>query len=437
MRLTNVARMALPQGRLLSCAVLPAPGRGRELPVSFDQGRHVGLGQRPGSWMAVSARLPDGTGLDDLAASWFAVLQRHATFSTAFSHARDGRLQLHEITLTPGRWTEHPVPEGDEPRAVLRRLFDQACAPFEVPSHRLAVMLPSASEPDPRPLVIVGADHAHIDMWSFVIVLEDLFACLADLRAGRPPGTGLPPAAGFAEHTAALEAMPPAPPEVHQRWAEILDAEAGVMPKFPLSLGDPDFVGDSMVDVRDLLDADQAARFADVAGQRGVRTISLAVSVLTQATLELAGTGLRAVFPVHSRHEERWRNSVGWYITNSVIESDDPDPAACARAVREAIALGSYPLAPILAPYGGMRAAPGMFAISWLDTRRLPALPVGADPRYVSAVVRDDGVMVWFIVNDSGLHLRARYPRTPQAVRSVRSWLDRVESGMHALAARG
>lgn len=435
MRLTNVARMALPQGRLLSYAVLPVGERGRRLPVSFDQGRHVGLGQRPGSWMAISARLPIGTGLDDLAAAWFAVVQRHGTFRTAFSYSRDGWLRLHEIEVEPGVWTEHAVRDGQEPRELLRRLFDQACAPFEVPSHRLVVALPDAAELDQRPLVVVGADHAHVDMWSFLIVLRDLFSCLDDLSVGRPPGADLPPAASFAEHSAALEARPPAPAEVHQRWAEILDAEGGVMPLFPLPLGSPEFLGDSIVDVRDLLDAGQAARFAELAEAEGVRTISLAMSVLTRATLQLAGTSLRAVFPVHSRDEERWRDSVGWYITNSVIESGDPDPAACTRAVREAIALGSHPLAPILAPYGGMRTAPGMFAISWFDTRRLPALPPDADVRYVSAIVRDDGVMVWFIVNDSGLHLRARYPNTPQARRNVRIWLDAVENGMHDLIA--
>lgn len=431
MRLTNVARMAIPQGRLLSYAVLPVGERGRRLPVSFDQGRHVGRGQRSGSWMAISARLPSGTTLDDLAAAWFAVVQRHGTLRTAFSHSADGVLQLHEIEVGPGEWTEQPV--HHDAREVVRRLFDQACAPFAVPSHRLVVALPASPEPDPRPLVIVGADHSHVDMWSFLIVLRDLFTCLADLRAGRPPGRALPAAASFAEHSAALEARPPAPPEVHRRWSEILDAEGGVMPLFPLPLGDPNFPGESIVDVRDLLDPGQAARFAELAAAEGARTISLALSVMTSATLGLAGTSLRAVFPVHSRDEERWRDSVGWYITNSVIESGDPDPAACTRALREAIALGSHPLAPILAPYGGMRTAPGMFAISWLDTRRLPALPPDAAVRYVSAIVRDDGVMVWFIVNDTGLQLRARYPNTPQAKRNVRAWLDAVEDGMQEL----
>ena len=35
---------------------------------------------------------------------------------------------------------------------------------------------------------------------------------------------------------------------------------------------------------------------------------------------ELAGTALRAVFPVHSRFDTTWHDSVGWFITNYVLE---------------------------------------------------------------------------------------------------------------------
>lgn len=206
------------------------------------------------------------------------------------------------------------------------------------------------------------------------------------------------------------------------------------MPVFPEPLGDSRIVADDPVEVRDVFDADQLSRFEALAAKSGVRMISLAVSVMTSVTRARSGQPLRAVFPVHSRHEDRWHDSVGWFITNAVIESDDPDPSACAAAVREAIALGSYPLAPIMAPYGGMPAGPGMWAISWLDFRRLPVrLPDGLDGQYVSAVVRDNGVMVWFVVTEDGLHLRARYPSTPQAAISVGGWLDDVQRGLRAL----
>lgn len=433
MRLTNVTQMALPPGRLLSFAVSSVGEPGEEFVVSFDQGRHVGQGQRPGSWMAVAARLPEGTSLDQLAQAWQAVQRRHGSLHTGFRHDSTG-IHLNDIALTDGDWIEHPLAPGQDPRTVLRELFDAACAPFQQPSHRLAVVIPEADGVDQRPLLILGADHCHVDMWSFLVILRDLNIGLADGAAGRQPCADLPPAASFAEHSALLAAKPSAPEHIHQRWREILAAEGGVMPTFPLPLGELTDAPDPIVEVRDLLDADGIAALSSHAHARGVRLLPLAVSVMTEVTAEQAGVPLRAVLPVHSRDEDRWRNSVGWYITNAVLESADADPAACRQAVREAIALGSYPLGPILEPYGGMPVAPGMFAISWLDTRRLPELGFDAEVQYVSAVVRDDGVMVWFIAADAGLHLRARYPDTEAARRNVGRWLDTVAQRLGELA---
>lgn len=433
MRLTNVTQMALPPGRLLSFAVGSVDDPGEELVVSFDQGRHASLGQRPGSWMAVAARLAAGTSPEHLAQAWQAVQRRHGSLHSGFRHNGD-TVQLHDITLTDGEWVEHALAADQDPRVVLRELFDTACAPFEQPSHRLAVVLPHPEELDQRPLLILGADHCHVDMWSFLVILRDLNIGLADLAAGRQPCADLPPAASFAEHSALLASKPSAPEHIHQRWREILAAEGGVMPTFPLPLGDLTDAPDPVVEVRDLLDADGIASLAARAHSEGVRLLPLAVSVMTAVTAELAGVPLRAVLPVHSRDEDRWRNSVGWYITNAVLESADADPLACQQAVREAIALGSYPLAPILEPYGGMPVAAGMFALSWLDTRRLPELGFDAEVQYVSAVVRDDGVMVWFIAADAGLHLRARYPDTEAARRNVGAWLDAVAERLGELA---
>jgi mycolipenoyl-CoA---2-(long-chain-fatty acyl)-trehalose mycolipenoyltransferase / long-chain-acyl-CoA---trehalose acyltransferase len=430
MRLTSVTRLTLPEGNLSSYVVRAAGPGGRRIPISFDQRRHVAEGQRPGSWMAVSFRLPAGIDRDALAAAWEAVLERHGTFRTAFDETDDGPV-LREVDLVAEGWVAHRVP-GSSWDAV-RRLFDAACAPYERPSHRLSLLEPTDPADGP-PVVVIGADHAHVDMLSWHVVVRDLLAAAAALRDGRAPA--LPAAPGFDEHTVALERMAPAPAEVHARWARILDAEGGAMPAFPLPLGDVSRPRTAVIEVRDVLDAPGIARFDAVARGEGVRGIALAVSVLTRVTRDLADAPLRAVFPVHSRHEPRWHDAVGWFITNAVIASGDPDPAAAARAVRDAVALGSYPLAPILAPYGGMPAGPGMFALSWLDGRRLPvAPPPGIDLHHVSASIDVDGVMAWFTATDEGLQVRCRYPDTIEARRSVGGWLDAVVSELRAAAA--
>ncbi len=425
MRLTSVAHLDLPPGPVLEYAARVGPD-GAELPVSFDQGIHVGKGHRPGSWMAVCVRWPRPVRPDDLAQAWLAVVARHGTLRTVFSWDDSDAVVLHEVEVHEGEWVEHPDRDAP-PREAVRSLLDARCAPFSRPSHGVLLLARETEEP----AIIIGLDHAHTDAWSLMVLASDLAVCLDDVVAGRTPGADLTATPSFAEHSAMLESMPLAPQQVRVRWSQILQAGGGVMPTFPLNLGEISPPVAEVVDVRDIFDSVQLEQFERGLQARGLRMFPAALSVLTRVVREMSGQPLRAVLPVHSRNEARWHTSVGWFITNAVIESTDPDPAACSTAIREAISLGSYPLAPIMAPYGGMPTTPGMFAISWLDNRRLP---VSIDPalqaQHVSAVIRTDGVMIWFVVNASGMHLRCRYPDTPVARASVDPWLDEVCRGL-------
>jgi len=278
------------------------------------------------------------------------------------------------------------------------------------------------------PTLVVAADHSHVDMWSMLVIVRDLLAALDRIQRGEVPAPAHVPA--FVEHTQALQDLPPAPEEVQRRWQEVIDAGGGAMPRFPLPLGAPLAHAERVV-VRDVLDADALAAYSERARQEGVSTLALTISAMTSTTRDLAGTALRAVFPVHSRYEQRWHDSVGWFITNSVLECASPDPADCARAVREAVALGAHALDPVLGPHGGMPHTPGMFAVSWLDNRRLPVdVDLSLRPQHVSASIRTTGVMVWFVVNATGLHVRCRYPDTGTARYTVGAWLDEVCRGL-------
>lgn len=429
MRLTNVAHLRLPFGRLLGYDVtLSRPGR--ELPISFDQRRHLRDGDRPGSWMALSFRLREPLPRDLLATAWLAVIERHGTLRSVFIPGADGEPRLHEVEVRPGAWVEHTIAPGQAVNDAVRDVLDRHCAPFDRPSHRLCVLETAAG-----PTIVIGADHAHVDMWSMLVIARDFLAALEAARSGTV--AELPEAAAFAEHTLALRGHDAAPPEVRQRWAEVIDGSGGVMPRFPLPLGSGG-AQPERVEVRDVFDVADSDAFAERARGFGVSTLSLAVSAMTTATRDLAALPLRAVFPVHSRFDDTWYASVGWFITNSVLESADPDPAACAAAVREAVRLGSWPLEEVLEPWGGMPEAPGMFAISWLDLRRLPVRidATSLEAQYVGATIRTDGVMLWFILDESGLHLRCRYPDTREAREHVGSWLDELvrllQSAAHA-----
>jgi GNAT superfamily N-acetyltransferase len=428
MRLINVAHLRLPFGRLLGYDVTVGPP-GRLLPVSFDQRRHVGAGNRPGSWMALSFRLAAPVGPDHLADAWLAVVARHGTLRSVFTQAGDGTPLLHEVDIAPGSWVEHPVAPGQAMNDTLRGVLDAACSPYAWPSHRLCLL-----ETADAPTVVVAADHAHVDMWSMLVIARDLLAGLADVRAGRTPVLGETPP--FAAHTEAFRHRRLAPDEVRSRWAEVLAACGEVMPRFPLPLGEIDTMHHERVEVRDVLDVDASAALAVRAREAKVSALALVVSAMTAVTRERADVPLRAVFPVHSRYDATWHDSVGWFITNAVIESTDASPRACAEAVKEAVRLGSWPLEDVLQPWGGMPEAPGMFAISWLDLRRLPVRvdTTGLEAHYVGAAVLTDGVTLWFMLDQSGLHLRCRYPDTTEARQHVGGWLDALVARLRAQA---
>lgn len=437
--------MELSAGRVtvFEPTVAPAPDAHPDGHVaSFDQARHAAGGTRPGSWLAVAFRLPP-VGLGRVGEAWRRLIDRHGTLRTVLRD--DGPapvtggplIRTHDIVVTGGTWRHYGDPDTD-PRTLLREYFDATCEPFGLPSYRLTVVDHGGGERT----AVIGLDHCHGDAWSLLVLVRDM---LAFLGAGEEGGDDVPAGLravvpSFAEHTRGLEVRPPAPAEVRNRWAEIMADGGGQMPVFPRELGDVTGLRDEVVDVIDVLDAAGVARLEEVAGRSGVRLLPMAVSVLVQVNTDMGAGALRAVFPVHSRRgpeddRRKWADSVGWFITNSVLEADSTDPVVCSGAVGDAIALGSHPLEPLLRPWGGMPQTPGMFALSWLDNRRLPVqVPAAAHPQHVSARIRTDGVMAWFVLNDDGMHLRVRYPDTPEARSTVGEWARRVTDGLRVRA---
>ncbi|WP_245802267.1 condensation domain-containing protein [Corynebacterium pacaense] len=403
-------------------------------PVSFDQRRHVSFGDRPGSWMAMSMRLSSPVDRERLSDAWLKVVARHGTLRTVFEHEQpdghdsdgeDGELILREMEVSGGRWVEHVALPGQSMRDLLREVLDSCCVSFARPSYRLCIV-----DSAQRPTIVIASDHSHVDMWSMLVLARDLLSALGGRESA---SSGNPPP--FSEHTRFLRTREPAPDSVRDRWREIIDAGGGHMPRFPLSIGTPG-QHPERVEVRDVFTVDDTATFAAHARALGVSTLTLTTSLMAKVTRELAGTPLRALFPVHSRFDRDWHNSVGWFITNSILEVDSPEPAAAAEAVREAISLGSWPLEDVLAPWGGMPDTPGMFAVSWLDLRRLPVSidDIGLEAQYISAAMHTDGVMLWFILDDTGAHLRCRYPDTLEARANVGAWLTALVAAMQAAA---
>ncbi len=78
--------------------------------------------------------------------------------------------------------------------------------------HPLRPPVPSSLRPRDRrgSTVIIGADHAHVDMWSMLVIARDLLSALAAISSGVAPALDAAPE--FAEHTAACPSPVPRRP---------------------------------------------------------------------------------------------------------------------------------------------------------------------------------------------------------------------------------
>ncbi len=192
-----------------------------------------------------------------------------------------------------------------------------------------------------------------------------------------------------------------------RRWREILEAGDGFMPRFPLPLGEA-AAHLERVEVRDVFDVHSSAAFSAQARADGVSTLTLALSAMAEVTRTVSGApaarGLPRPQPLRGEVERRRRLVHHELRPRSHRSRPAGDFPVGARGHRTRFAS----LAEVLAPWGGMPEAPGMFAISWLDLRRLPVRidSTGLDAQYVGATIRTDGVMLWFILDENGLHLR-------------------------------
>lgn len=434
MRLTNVTNAALPDGTVLVLDVAVGSRPLGDVPVSYNQAAHLASGDRPASWTSLVFRLAAPLEADRLAAAWATVIQRHGTLRT-IARSGPGGIRISERRMRVGAWRELPGQPGASTRDIVRDALDRMCRPYSSPSHRLLLVRPPDGAADPRPAVVIAADHTHVDMWSMAVLARDLLAAASVDGDGRGAGVSADPVASYSEHTASMLAAPSAPDEVVERWRGILARGQGLLPRFPFALGDVSRPVREVVEVREVLDGAGSRRLSAAAEASGVSVLAIAVSALTEATRALGGGPFRALFPVHSRSAPPWRDAVGWMVTNSVIECAQADVAAAAAAVRSSVDLARYPLESVADAVGGFPVTRGMIALSWLDGRRLPAVPPEAEEiQFMSASLEVDGVMIWFLVGEDGLHLRCRFPGTPEAGSSVAAWLDAVVTGIRARA---
>ncbi|MBA8809584.1 hypothetical protein [Promicromonospora sukumoe] len=247
-------------------------------------------------------------------------------------------------------------------------------------------------------------------------------------------------------------------------WHGFLRERGWALPTFPLPLGVPEGErAPQRTVVRPLADAATADAVAARARAAGASTSAAVLVTLAGAVADLGGPGvLHTLLPVHTRADDAARRSVGWHTTTVPLRVDpgvgpagaparawarpahtarhdaDTALAATAKALRAARELAAVPLEQVVGTLPSPLRFPrtDIFQVSYLDYRRLPghAASAGRGAHHVSAATRADDLQVWVSRTDDGIAVRARMPRTPEAVTTVDAVLDRWSERLTGLA---
>ncbi|WP_137724649.1 condensation domain-containing protein [Prescottella subtropica] len=422
---------------------------------------------RPASYIheAHLRRTADGTH-DDGRESWLGAAFRmegpldHDAFRTAVrewidrheplrSHAEleaDGTIRRR--TVAPGGIDLDEVRhefEFDEDTVYerVRDLFDELTSPHRWPAYLFVTL--EHSDPDGGCTVFFAADHSLIDGFSVVLVANEITALYTEATAG-PPAL-LVPAGSYIDFGAAERAAATGVDHRHpavEVWRGALVRSKGQLAEFPLDLGPRPVERVAQRAVSEwVFDAAQAAAFNTLCHRAGQNFFAGILACLAEANLDLTGsTLLRTVTPVHTRHDQRWATSLGWFVGLAPIEFDiagAPEFVSATARAAEAIS-ATRPAAKI--PFARVEEVLGVpirphFVVSFMDVRFVPMAQEWPEIQARALRSRHYTHDVYFWVNRTphGVNVSARFPGTPIATENVTRFLGRVRQALTATLA--
>lgn len=438
MRVTTTTGFRPRPGRLVEWTPVPsAEFAEHPAPPSMNQRFHLAAAKP--SWLAFSFQDPRALDLDVLRAALTAWVRRHETLRSRFLE-RDGAV-VRDVLPADGfslrRGDVGTFTTSGQLREHLARRFAERCRPLGWPTFQFAAVLGQnglgqtglgqnglgKEALGQEGTTVLGAfDHSNVDAHSLAIAAHEIQVLYRALSAGETPE--LPEVGSFVDHCAEPVPVPgPEDPAVH-RWRSFLREGGGAVPSFPIDLGVPEGArAPQRSATAQLLGAAAADRWENTCR----RDRSAFAGLLAAFGLALRRCGgpeqVRLLVPLHTRHEPRWTNAVGWFTTNAPVSFTASDgertPLAAAEAFREALRTARTPLPSVLGALPGefRPRRQDVFMLSYLDYRGFPVsqeFPHCA-PQHISSEGECDDAQFWITRTREGLFLRARYPGTDRA----------------------
>lgn len=422
MRLTTFANLDLPAGlvhrwRTAATGVAAPHATG---PSENERFHLDSLTDGASGWLAVTFEIATGTvDLARMQRAFQTVLDHHEVLRAHFTHTDDG--ELLRLLHAPGDLrvsTAFTVAttDADVCKQLLYSTIFDGCSATAPASHVFA-----AIEHGGGTTVVCAFDHCYVDAHSLPVIAEDLTSAYRHET--------LRPAGSFLQHQAAETDGELSDADSRLTgWHDFLTATDWTVPEFPLDLGvEQGRSAPARIHVETVLSAPDAATFSASVAAQGVRFYPALLACLAQATRDLGGPDrLPLILPVHTRRTQTWSRSVGWFVANAPMILDTSNDLVTAMRSATAGLAAALPLAEVdlSTVYGSFgdrlqKMRHDVFMVSYLDYRRFDGLPA-MNVHHVSSDGRADTLQLWFWRDETGVHVRARFPDTVVAASVVR-----------------
>lgn len=369
-----------------------------------------------------------------------AFLRRHDTHLSWFSIEPDESVARRVIDPATIDFIPHHhdvIGDPDEIRELVQR---ETPGPFEWDCFTFGTI-----EHDCGFTMYAAIDHLHSDPISQAISLVDAIALYDNARLGRdndlaPPGSYIEYC--HRERTASAQLSLDSPPV--QRWIELVQANGGRLPTFPLDLGQ-----ESTENARSahltvtLFDEQDAKTLVRICRDSRAGFIAAVLTVAGLAAHEFTGNPrYLAITPKSTRTTPAEFSAVGWFTSLIPVPIDIDESSTFRTLVRQTQVayLAGRKLSDVsfhrvleLAsgePDLGIRTEPGWSVpmVSIMDARRLPGVSEfeSINARFYGNRGTSDEVYTWVNRFADETSMSLLFPDTAQARASVDIYVDRV-----------
>ncbi|MDY6809936.1 MAG: condensation domain-containing protein [Actinomycetota bacterium] len=461
MKFTELSAYDLPGGTVIEWSALtelaPRHWSADFRPLTYEHEELVtraaeaeSQGRRQTDWLGAVFEISGVLDQDAMARTLLAWTARHEAFHTTVTmdSAGDNTFRPVRRTCTPEmlamRRSHHGHIDRKDIVSHLVDTFDSRISPLGWPHCAVMTVSDTGDEPgrQDRFHVVFAADHTVMDAYSLLLSINEL-QLIYESEVARQPVTA--PAVGshvdFSSGNRRAGEQLDGDHSAVAQWRTFLAASADRFPQLGMPLAETLSAVDASKPIDQLQSgwadvvatADEVAALDSACRAVGHSVQTAIVTALAIAHHELTGNPrFRAVMPMHTRHEPRFMESVGWYVGLGPLDVDLSTSTtisealeAAATGTRTAKKLSRLPF-PRIAHLLGIDHEP-TFVVSYLDLRVVPGATQWSDWRAQtvrSATRSDSEVYLWIARTPTGITVSARHPGTEAAAAGVRRLID-------------